>query len=101
MFLEGEGEQVSLQIALFLYADRGPLLAIAWGKLDKPDFTHLSFFTEEEGKMVSVDTAIFPINNSGGVRFELPRFGRTVIVRDSGGKVVSKWTWNPATFTED
>lgn len=47
MFLEGNGAQVSLEIALFLYPSRQPLLAVAWGNYMEEAFTHLSFFTEK------------------------------------------------------
>jgi len=52
MRLTGDGAQVSLQIALFRFEDKTPLLAISWGDLEKPDFTHVSFFTEKEGRMI-------------------------------------------------
>jgi hypothetical protein len=61
MFLDGDGAQVSLEIALFLYPDREPLLAVAWADYmegsEKPpyqikNFTHLSFYRERSGKMV-------------------------------------------------
>jgi hypothetical protein len=94
MFLEGEGEQVSLGIALFLDANRLPLLAIAWGKLHQPDFTHLSFFTEKDDRMIPADRTILPVGDSDKLQFELPQIGLTLVVRDASGKVISKWTWN-------
>jgi hypothetical protein len=101
MFLKGDGAQVSLEIALFLYPNRQPLLAVAWGTYMEEDFTHLSFFTEREGEMVSVNRGIFPVSDSGDLRFELPRKGLTVVIRDASGKVLSQWTWNHTRFTED
>jgi hypothetical protein len=106
MYLKGNRAQVSLQIALFLYDNkRRPLLAIAWGNLGGPDFTHLSFFNfnERDGRMVATNRAIFPIQDSDKIQFELPREGQTVKVSDSGGEVRSKWSWNPdrARFEKD
>jgi hypothetical protein len=101
MFLEGNGAQVSLEIALFLYPNRQPLLAVAWGNYMEEAFTHLSFFTERNGRMVSFNRAILPVSDSGDLRFELPRKGLTVVIRDSSGKVTSLWTWNRTRFVED
>jgi hypothetical protein len=101
MFLEGNGAQVSLEIALFLYPNRQPLLAVAWGNYMEEAFTHLSFFTERNGRMVPFDRAILPVSDSGDLRFELPRKGLTVVIRDASGKVFSQWTWNRTRFTED
>ena len=99
VFVPGDGAQVSLQIVLFRYHDRSPLLVVAWGNLEEEDFTHLTLFREEEGKMVVADRAIFPVADSDDHRFELPRFGRTVIVRKRGGGV-EKWTWDGGEFVK-
>jgi hypothetical protein len=110
MFLGGDGAQVSLEIALFLYPDREPLLAVSWGDYmdgsEEPpqqtkDFTHLSFYRERSGKMIPADRAILPVSDSGDLRFELPRKGLTVVIRDSSGKVTSQWTWNRTRFVQD
>ncbi|MFT4176015.1 MAG: hypothetical protein QM627_05110 [Luteolibacter sp.] len=96
--LDGDGAQVSLQVALFRFTDRSPLLVVAWGELEEPDFTHVTLFRETGGKMVVADRKILPVADSPGLRFELPRHGRTVIVRDAAGKTVSKWTWSGEEF---
>jgi len=96
--LEGDGAQVSLQVALFRYENKEPLLVVAWGFLEEEDFTNLTIFQENGGKMVVADRKIFPVANSEEVIFELPRHGRTVIVKNSAGAVLSKWTWDGAAF---
>lgn len=101
MRLTGDGAQVSLQIALFRYDDKSPLLAVAWGELEQPDFTHLTFFHEKDGKMVVADRTILPVADSTKHRFELPRHGRTVTVRDAKSKVLSKWTWDGKHFQKE
>lgn len=99
MRLAGDGAQVSLQVALFRFEDKSPLLAIAWGDLEEPDFTHVTLFLEKEGKMISADRSILPVADSPDHRFELPRYGRTVIIRN--GKVLSKWTWDGKRFVKE
>lgn len=96
MRLAGDGAQVSLQIALFRFEDKSPLLAIAWGELEESDFTHVTLFREKEGKMIAADRSILPVPDSPKHRFELPRHGRTVIIRNA--KVLSKWTWDGKRF---
>ena len=101
MRLTGDGAQVSLQIALFRFEDKTPLLAISWGDLEKPDFTHVSFFTEKEGRMILADRSILPSLDSDKLRFELPQYGRTVLVRNHAGKTISKWTWDGKQFAKN
>lgn len=99
--LDGDGAQVSLQVALFRMADRSPLLVVAWGILEEPDFTHMTIFREKGGQMIVVDRTTFPVPDSPRLRFELPRHGRTVKVRDASGELVSKWTWNGSEFLRE
>jgi hypothetical protein len=53
--------------------------------------------------MVRANRAVFPVQDSDKIRFELPREGLTVKVLDPSGEVHSKWTWNPdrARFEKD
>jgi hypothetical protein len=99
--LEGDGAQVSLQGALFRFEDERPLLVVAWGNLEEADFTHLTIFKEVKGEMVVADRKIFPVADSDNLRFELPRHGRTVVVRNASGKEVSRWTWVKDAFVPE
>jgi len=77
------------------------LIVVAWGELEEPDFTHLTLFEEKDGKLVVARRGIFPVADSAKLRFELPREGRTVIVRDATGTPLSKWTWKGDKFAEE
>ena len=99
LVLQGDGAQVSLQVALFRFPDGGPLLAVSYGYLEEPDFTNLDFFIEQDGKMVLTHRIEFPFPPRGGrFRFQLPREGRTIIVKKSDGRPVGKVTWNGYKF---
>ena len=74
---------------------------VAWGHLEEADFTHLTLFKELDGKMVVANRKIFPVADSDDLRFELPRQGRTVIVRNAAGKEVSRWTWVKDAFVRE
>ena len=99
--LEGADGQVSLQVALFRFADKRPLLAVAWGEQDEAEFTHLTFFEEKDGRMSVARRSIFPVADSSELRFELSKEGRTVMVRDATGTVVSKWAWKGDKFAKE
>ena len=99
--LEGDGAQVSLQVVLFRYEDERPLIVVAWGELEEPNFTRLMLFEERNGKLVVARRGIFPVADSPKLRFELPREGRTVIVRDATGTTVSQWTWKGDKFAKE
>lgn len=100
MFLEGDGGQRSLQIVLFRYRDKRPLLAVAWGDAEEAPFTDLLFYTKSGKKMVPVKRSIFPVAAAKNRRFILPREGRTVKVTSSSGRGESSWIWDGEAFQQ-
>ena len=111
--IAGDGAQPSFQVALFRYRDGRPLLALCSGELEGDDSVTLEFFElGSDGKMHKASRRIFPIGDrwSSGeyeskyedFRFELPRHGRTVLVRSAKTKkVLHKVTWNGEKFVEE
>jgi len=113
MSVSGDGAQPSFEVALFRYRDGRPLLGICEGELEGDDRVSLKFFElRADGKMHEAPRKIFPIPDawSSGdyddkyedLRFDLPRHGRTVLVRSAKSKkVLHKVTWNGAKFVEE
>ena len=82
------------------YRDGRPLLAICTDELEESDAVFLEFFElDSHGEMRLAKRGIFPVKDGKGRSFELPRQGRTVVVRE-GGKVVRRVTWDGEEFTD-
>jgi hypothetical protein len=113
MDVSGDGAQPSFQVALFRYRDGRPLLAVCQGELEGDDSVTLNFYElGKDGKMGPVQRKIFPVGDawSNGTDepqsqnwyFELPRHGRTIVVRRlKTKKVLHRITWNGEVFTEE
>ncbi len=111
--ITGDGAQPSFQVALFRYRDGRALLVLCSGELEGDDLVTLEFFElGTDGKMHKAPRKVFPIGDrwSSGeydskyedLQFELPRRGRTILVRkQTGGKVLRKFTWNGEKFAEE
>jgi len=111
--ISGDGAQPSFDVVLFRYRDGRPLLAICSGELEGDDRVTLEFFElGADRKMRKASRKIFPIGDSWSsgdydkkyedYRFELPRHGRTVLVRSAKTKkVLHKVTWNGEKFFEE
>ena len=111
--ISGDGAQPSFDVALFRYRDGRPLLAICSGELEGDDSVALEFFElGPDAKMHKASRKIFPIGDrwSSGeydkryedFRFELPRRGRTVLVRSAKTKkILHKVTWNGEKFVAE
>ncbi len=99
----GDGAQAPFEAALFRYKDDRPLLAVCQGELEGRNSKFLAFYEQQsDGRMLEVPRTIFPIANEQGYVFELPRKGRTIIVRtEKGGKLKAKYTWNGEKFVEE
>jgi hypothetical protein len=112
MDVSGDGAQPSFQVALFRYRDGKPLLAVCSGELEGDDSVGLEFFEiGTDGKMQKAARKIFPIADQWSTteddekysdfRFDLPRRGRTVLVRSAKTKkVLYKVTWNGEKFVQ-
>ena len=109
---EGDGAQGDFEVALFRYRDRKPLIVVSTGSTDGEKGTYLQFFNSgPDGKMRRIDNSIFPIADVGQAenggpsekwRFELPRYGKTILVWSTrSGKVVSKVTWDGQKFQKE
>jgi hypothetical protein len=113
MSITGDGAQPSFEVAPFRYRDGRPLLAICEGELEGDDQVALNFYElGRDGKMRPVSRRIFPIGdqwssgehdkNYEDFRFELPRHGRTVLVRSAKTKkILHKVTWNGEKFVQE
>ena len=111
---EGDGAQPEFEVALFRYRDGRPLLAVCSGELEEDDSLILDFFEPgADRKMHDVPRSIFPVGDSrtsaadGGLeyknwRFEIPRHGKTILVRHRrSGKILHMVTWNGEKFRDD
>jgi hypothetical protein len=100
----GDGAQASFDVALFRHRDGRPLLALCKGEepeLGKSGLVYLTFFElAADGKMHEAKRSIFPIaDNDDRWQFELPREGRTILVRTLKSKrVLHKIIWNGEKF---
>jgi hypothetical protein len=114
MSIMGDGGQPNFEVALFRYRDGRPLLAVCQGELEGDDSMFLDFYElAADGKMHVVPRDIFPVSHWANADdkeesqtqtwyFELPRHGRTVLVRTlKTKKILHKVTWNGEKFVEE
>lgn len=99
----GDGAQPSFEVALFRYRDGRPLIGLCSGELEGPDSVDLKFFESGgDGKMHERSRNIFPIARSDGLKYDLPRAGRTIVVRNlKTGKILHRVSWNGERFIAD
>jgi len=64
---------------------------------------YLAFYElGSDGKLHEVKRSIFPVADEKGYVFELPRTGRTIVVRgEKDRKLHAKYTWDGRKFVKD
>ena len=104
----GDGAQASFDVALFLYRDGRPLLALCQAgepevEEERSVYSYLSFFElGADDKMHEIEHSMLPKAVRGNSEFVLPRQGRTILVRaPKSKKILRKFTWNGETFQEE
>ena len=103
----GDGAQPAFEVALFRYRDGRPLLAICSGELEGANSLFLNFFElGPDGKMKPARRSLLRVKDAGDEernwRFELPRQGRTLLVRKQrGGEILRRFTWTGEKFQEE
>lgn len=109
---KGDGGQGDFEVALFRYRDGRPLIVVSTGNTEEGKWTYLQFFEPgPDGKMQKMPDSIFPLadsgrgaegQGSGKWRFELPRYGQTIVVRSpDSGKILHKITWTGEKFVKE
>jgi hypothetical protein len=109
---KGDGGQGDFEVALFRYRDGRPLVVVSTGNTEEGKWTYLQFFeVGAAGKMQRITDSIFPLadsgrgedgQGSGKWRFELPRYGKTILARNpDSGKLLYKITWTGEKFVKE
>lgn len=104
MSCTGDGAQPSFEVALFRQSDGRPLLALCTGELEGDASVYLTFYKlGTDGKMHALPRGFFPVKDSPGrLRFDLPREGRTIRVREAKSvKIRQLLTWDGEKFHLD
>ena len=110
----GDSAQAPFEVALFRFRDGSPLVAVCWGDHSEESredartgLVFLDFFRLGADKqMHKVSRSTFPVadagDRKGNWRFELPRYGRTVLVRSQqSGAILHELKWNGAKFQDE
>jgi hypothetical protein len=73
------------------------------GEPAETDYWYLHFYElGDDGKMREMNRKILRPQNEPRRVFELPRKGRTIVVRDTKTKkITERWTWNGEKFVEE
>jgi hypothetical protein len=94
IFAPGDGAQTSIYVRLFKRRQRLPLLAVKTHEADTDEYTHLDFYEYKRGELVEVKKAVLPVKVHEEFKYEMPRYGKSIEVRDQRGKKIYSFIWS-------
>ncbi len=95
----GDGAQTDVDVCLFKRSDRTYLVAVNYNDDDGVFATFLDFYMFENGRLRDVTGSILPIPFDETLKYELPRKGTTIVVKNGAGTTVYRFIWGGDRFT--
>jgi hypothetical protein len=98
IYAAGDGAQTAIYVCLFKRQHGLPLIAVKSHEPDTSDFTHLDFYEYKNGALVEVKKGVLPVRVDENFKYEMPRYGRTIEVRDQRGRKLYGLYWSGRRF---
>jgi hypothetical protein len=98
IYAPGDGAQTSIYVCLFRRRQGAPLVAVKSHNSDTQDYTHLDFYEYKNGALVEVKKGVLPVKVNENLKYDMPRYGRTIEVRDRRGRRIYDLNWSGRRF---
>lgn len=98
IYAAGDGAQTAIYVCLFKRPHGLPLIAVKSHEPDTRDYTHLDFYEYKNGALVEVKKGVLPVKVKEDFEYEMPRYGRTIEVRDQHGRKLYNFNWSGRRF---
>jgi hypothetical protein len=93
LYAPGDGAQTDIYLSLFKKRAGGYLAAVKYYDSDTQDFTHLEFYVYRDGSWTEVTKSVIPVKISDELKYEMPRYGAAIRVKDKRGKRLYDLVW--------
>ena len=98
LYAPGDGAQTDIYLSLFRKRTGGYLVGVKFYASDTQDLTYLDFYVYQISSWVAVTKSVIPVNIKDELKYEMPRYGRTIRVRDKRGRPLYDLVWSGDKF---
>lgn len=98
LFAPGDGAQTDIYLSLFKRRDARYVIALKYYASNSQDFSYLECYIYQAGSWADVTKSVIPVNLSDELKYELPRYGKVIRVRDKKGKRLYDLVWRGQKF---
>lgn len=99
LYAPGDGAQTCIYVCLFKKSDKSYLIAVKTHPPDTDEDTYLDFYVLKSGKLLDVTKTVLPVPVNEELKYELPRYGTTIRVRNKAGRRIYDLLWASDRFT--
>ena len=93
LYAPGDGAQTDVYVSLFKKSDGSYLIAVKTHPADTDEYTRLDLYVFKRGMLLDVSKTAFPVAVNERLQYELPRYGRTIQVKNKIGRRVYDLIW--------
>ena len=94
----GDGAQMSIVVCLFKNHDGTYLVGVDASYWEDIEYTRLNFYRYENGNFIDVTKAVLPVAPHEELKYEMPRYGTTIEVRNQHRRRIYDLVWNRRRF---
>jgi hypothetical protein len=87
IFAPGDGAQTDVYVCLFKKSDRSYVIAVTSHPSDTNESTRLDLYLFDRGTLLDVTKRMLPVAVDEELKYELPRYGRTIHVKKKGRRI--------------
>jgi len=99
LYAPGDGAQTDVYVCLFKKSDGSYVIAVKTHPADTNEYTRLDLYVFERGMLLDVSKKMLPVAVNEKLKYELPRYGRTIQVKNKNGKSVYDLIWATDRFS--
>jgi len=93
LYAPGDGAQTDVYVCLFKKSDGSYLIAVKTHPPDTNEYTRLDLYVFKRGMLLDVSKTVLPVTVNEELKYELPRYGRTILVKNKKGSRVYDLIW--------
>jgi len=98
IYAVGDGAQTPIYVCLFKRRHGLPVIVVKSHEPDTRDYTHLDFYEYKNDTLVEVKKGVLPVKVNENFKYGMPRYGRTIEVRDQHGRTLYSFNWSGQRF---
>jgi hypothetical protein len=93
LYAPGDGAQTDVYVCLFKKSDGSYLIAVKTHPHDTNEYTRLDLYVFKRGILLDVSKTMLPVAVNEELKYELPCYGRTILVKNKNDRRVYDLIW--------